>query len=162
MMLSVIVAMSEEGVIGRDGDLPWRLSADLRRFRRLTTPHTIIMGRKTYESIGRPLPDRQSVVISRNTDYQVDGVTVVSSLDAALAATESKEAFVIGGAEIFRLAIPQADRLYLTLVHASVEGDVHLPPLDLSCWDLRDEERHAADEKNQYDYSFLTYDRRAC
>ena len=161
-MLSVIVAMSEEGVIGRDGDLPWRLSADLRRFRRLTTPHTIIMGRKTYESIGRPLPDRQSVVISRNANYQVDGVTVVSSLDAALAATESEEAFVIRGAEIFRLAIPQADRLYLTLVHASVEGDVQLPPLDLSCWDLRDEERHAADEKNQYGFSFLTYDRRAC
>ncbi len=161
MTLSVIVAMSENRLIGRGGDLPWHLSADLKRFRRLTTGHAIIMGRKTYESIGRPLPERRSIVITRQTDYRAERVETAGSLDAALAlAAGDSEAFVIGGAEVFREALPRASRLYLTLVHAEIEGDVYLPQFDQDAWTLASEQRHAADERNDFDYSFLVYERR--
>lgn len=160
-MFSVIVAMSENRLIGRGGDLPWHLSADLRRFRRLTTGHAIIMGRKTYESIGRPLPKRRSIVITRQADYAAEGIETAGSLDGALAlVAEDEEAFVIGGAEVFREALPRAGRLYLTRVHAEFEGDVYLPPFDEADWTLTNEERHAADERNDFDYSFLVYERR--
>ena len=174
MMLSVIVAMSENRLIGRGGDLPWHLSADLKRFRRLTTGHAIIMGRKTYESIGRPLPERRSIVITRQADYRARGVETAGSLDAALALAAAgsvagdnvagdnvsggREAFVIGGAEVFREALPRAGRLYLTLVHAELEGDVYLPRFDTGAWTLASEERHAADERNDFDYSLLVYE----
>lgn len=164
-MFSVIVAMSENRLIGRGGDLPWHLSADLKRFRRLTTGHAIIMGRKTYESIGRPLPQRRSIVITRQADYAAEGIETAGSLDAALtlvaADASQNNAFVIGGAEVFREALPRAGRLYLTLVHAELEGDVFLPPFNDDEWALRSEERHAADERNDFDYSFLVYGRRA-
>ncbi|MCH8921850.1 MAG: dihydrofolate reductase [Planctomycetes bacterium] len=160
-MLSVIVAMSENRLIGRGGDLPWHLSADLRRFRRLTTGHAIIMGRKTYESIGRPLLERRSIVITRQADYMAEGIETAGSFNAALALVAGdEEAFVIGGAEVFREALPRAGRLYLTLVHAELEGDVYLPPFDKDEWTLTSEERNAADERNDFDYSFLVYERR--
>ena len=172
MRLSVIVAASDGGVIGRGGRLPWHLAGDLRRFRRLTTGHAIIMGRRTYESIGRPLPRRRMIVVSRNPDYQARHADVAGSLDEALrlAAGDEEvgdeevgddEVFVIGGVELFREALPLADRLYLTRVHADVAGDVYLPPLDLGQWQLREESRHLADESNDHDHTFLVYDRRS-
>ena len=161
MILSVIVAMSENRLIGRGGDLPWHLTADLRRFRRLTIGHAIIMGRKTYESIGRPLPNRRSIVITRQADYAAEGIETAGSLDEALSLVAlDYEAFVIGGAEVFREALPRASRLYMTLVHAELEGDVYLPPFEDNVWTLASEERKAADERNDFDYSFLVCERR--
>ena len=160
MRLSLIVAMAEDRVIGRAGDLPWRLSADLRRFKRLTMNHHVVMGRKTYESIGRPLPGRRMIVITRRPDYAAPEVEVAAGLDAALSACAGDdEAFIIGGAEIYRQALPLVDRIYLTLVHAAVDGDVQFPAVDWSAWRLAEDARHAADDKNHYDYSFQVYNR---
>lgn len=162
MRLSIVVAVAENGVIGRGGKLPWHLSDDLRRFKKLTMGHTIVMGRRTWESIGRLLPGRRMVVVSRQPDYRAAGCQVVPSLDAALrfaADAGDDEALVIGGAEIYRLALPRAERLYLTRVHADVEGDTRLPEFDLSQWQLLESERHEADEKNEYACSFEVYER---
>lgn len=160
MIVSLVVAMAENRVIGRGGGLPWHLPKDLRHFKEVTVDHTVIMGRKTFEEIKQPLANRRNVVISRDPAFHPRGVTVVPSLEEALAlgATED-EVFVIGGGEIFRLALPRADRLYLTLVHARVEGDTHFPPLDLATWALEEEEDHPADDKHEYSYSFRTYSR---
>ena len=160
MALSIIVAVSENGVIGRDGDLPWHLSADLKRFKRLTMGHTIVMGRKTWDSIGRPLPGRESVIISRQLDFQpnYDEVQVVQNLNDALLKS-ADETFVIGGASIYALALPLADRLYITRVHATVEGDTHFPEIDWNHWQLVEEESHQADERNDHDFSFQVYQR---
>jgi dihydrofolate reductase len=160
MELSIIVAFARGGVIGHNGQLPWRLSADLKRFRRLTTGHTIIMGRKTYDSIGRPLPDRRSIVITRNPDFAAPGVTAVKSLDEAIAlARDEDEAFVIGGAQIYAEALPRAARLYVTLVDADVPGDVFFPPIDYGVWRLVERSDHSADERNQFAHRFLRYER---
>lgn len=157
MTISLIVAVAENGVIGKTGVmLPWRLPADLKRFKEVTMGHPIIMGRKTYETIGRPLPGRQNIIVTRNPDYKADGCEVVSSLPEALeAAKNSEEAFIIGGGQLFEQALPLADKLYLTLVHASPDGDVffHYDPAD---WQEISNEPHEADDKNQYPYSFLT------
>src|ERR1700742_580843 len=127
MRISIIVAVAENGVIGRDGQLPWRLSADLQRFKRLTMGHTMIMGRRTWESIGRPLPGRRTIVVTRQTNYSVaEGVQTAASLDDALAIAETtgeREVFVVGGAELYNEALPQAGRLFFTEVAADVEGD---------------------------------------
>jgi dihydrofolate reductase len=161
MKLSIIVAMANNGVIGRDGDLPWHISEDLRRFKRITMGSPIVMGRKTYDSIGRPLPGRQSIVITRQATWQAEGVTAVTSLAAALAACgETDEAFVIGGAEIYRLALPKADRLYITRVEADVDGDVRLPEIAWDDWQLVDQQPGEPDDKNPYHWKFETYDRR--
>ena len=148
-------------MIGRGGGLPWRLSADLRRFKRLTMGHHIVMGRKTYESIGQPLPGRTSVVISRDATYAPDGVLVARSMDQAkrLAADDS-EAFFIGGGEVYRQVLPEIDRIYLTMVHAVIDGDTFFPNLDLSTWQLVESVHAASDEKNEYDHSFLVYHRK--
>ena len=162
MKLSCIWAMSENRIIGRDGDLPWRLSADLQRFKALTMGHHIIMGRKTFESIGRVLPGRTSVVITRQADYAPSGVVVAHGLDEAIqAAAGEEEVFVIGGARIYFLALPRTERIYLTLVHADVGGDVFFSKPDEEEWTLVKEERHSADGKNAHDYSFRIYDRAA-
>lgn len=159
-MLSLIVGMSENRVIGRDGDMPWRMSNDLRRFKRLTMGHHIVMGRKTYDSIGRPLPGRTSVVLSRSAEYDDPQVRVARSMDDVLAiCADDPEAFVIGGAEIYRLALPIVDRCYVTKIHCKLTGDTFFPEVDWGAWRLCDESRHASDDKNQYEYSFLTYDR---
>jgi len=160
VIVSLVVAMAENHVIGRAGGLPWHLPKDLQFFKRLTLDHTVIMGRKTFEEIKQPLANRRNVVISRDAAFQPRGVTVVPSLEEALAlgATE-EEVFVLGGGEIFRLALPRADRLYLTLVHAKVEGDTCFPPFDLATWALDHEEYHPADEKHAYPFSFRTYTR---
>ena len=160
MKLSIIVAISENNVIGRDGSLPWHLSADLQRFKRLTMGHPIIMGRRTYESIGRPLPGRTSIVVTRQEDYQASGVLVASSLDQAFTITQTDdEAFVIGGAEIYHQALPRANRLVVTRVHAIIDGDVFFPPLDASLWQLQNEESHEADDRNDFPFTFQTFER---
>jgi dihydrofolate reductase len=161
MPLSLIVAMTRSGVIGRGGQLPWRLSADLRRFKALTMGHHLIMGRKTFDSLGRVLPGRTSIVLTRQADYRPPaGVLTASDLDAALAlAAEDREPFVIGGGEIFSLALPRADRLYVTWVHADIQGDTYFPELDVKSWKLVSESHHPADDKNEYDSTFSTYER---
>ena len=131
MRISIIAAVAVNGVIGREGRLPWHLSADLQRFKRLTTGHTIIMGRRTWESIGRALPGRRTIVVTRQPDYQVaDGVQIATSLDEALRTAEASgesESFVVGGAELYREALPEADRLFFTEVAAEVDGDTYFP-----------------------------------
>lgn len=166
MRLSVIVAAAENGVIGRDNALPWHLPEDLRYFKRITMGKPIVMGRKTFESIGRPLPGRTNIVISRRDGYAPDGVRVVASLDLALALAAdiatidgSSELMVIGGAEIYKAAIPRADRLYLTEVHAEIEGDALLPEIEWSSWREVSRERWSADGCNPFDYSFVVFER---
>ena len=160
-MISLIVAMTENDVIGRDGDMPWRMSGDLRRFKKITMGHHILMGRKTYESIGRPLPGRTSVVISRTTSYDDPDIRSARNLDQALQlAAGDTEIFVTGGAQIFALALPLADRIYLTRIRCTLEGDTFFPRVDWSEWNCVEETDHAADEKNQYEHSFQIYDRR--
>ncbi len=160
MIVSLVAAMSENRVIGTHGQLPWRLPEDLKHFKKLTVDRTVIMGRKTFDEIKRPLDNRRNVVITRNHAFQPYGVTVVPSLNEALAlaATEA-EVFVIGGGDIFRLALPRADRLYLTVIHAQIEGDTFFPEFDKAVWALEEEERHEADEKHAYPFSFRRYQR---
>ena len=160
-MISIIVAMAENRVIGVNNTLPWRLPADLRHFRHVTTGHHVIMGRRNYESIGRPLPDRTNIVITRNPAYQAPGCRVKHSLaDALRDIQDDPEVFIIGGAEIYRQAIGGADRIYLTLVHADISGDTFFPEFDVREWRETSRARHEADEKNPYAYSFVTYDRK--
>ena len=158
-MISLIVAASENHVIGRDGDLPWRLSDDLKRFKAVTMGKPIVMGRKTWESIGRPLPGRQNIVITRQPGYLAEGCDVVATVDQAVAvAGEAAEIMVIGGSEIYALFLPAAARLYLTRVHAEVEGDAFFPaPGD--DWRRVSNTPHAADENNEFDVSFRVYER---
>ncbi|MEM7481001.1 MAG: dihydrofolate reductase [Acidobacteriota bacterium] len=162
MTFSILVATAENGVIGRDGDLPWRLPADLERFKALTMGHHLIMGRKTWDSIGRPLPGRTSVVVSRTSPQLPEEVVVVNSVDRALKVARragDEEPFVVGGAEIYRQVMDSASRLYLTRVHAEVEGDTFFPELDESEWRLVERLEHPADVRNEYPFSFLTFER---
>ena len=160
MILSIIVAMSENRVIGRDNRLPWHLPADLKRFKQLTTGHTVIMGRKTHESIGKPLPQRRNIIVTRNATYRAEGAETASSLDSAIAlAKHDEEIFIIGGAEIFREALRGADRLHLTLIHASIEGDVFFPEVDWNEWMLVEDERREPDASNPLPFSFRRYER---
>jgi len=161
--VSLIAAVARNGTIGRAGGLPWRLPDDLRRFRRLTTGHHVIMGRRTHASIGRALPDRTNVVVSRNPAYRADGCVVVPSLEAALDAARAageEEAFVIGGAEVYAAALPRADRVYLTEVEADVDGDVAFPELEASEWLESAREPHRSDERHAHDFTFRVLDRR--
>jgi dihydrofolate reductase len=155
MSISIIAALSNNNVIGRNNALPWHLSADLKRFKALTMGHTLVMGRKTFESIGQPLPGRRTVVVTRG-DFRADGVDVVHNLQDAL----TDGAFICGGAEIYAQSLERADRMYLTRVHVDVEGDAFFPEFDdVTEWKLVDAEHCEADEKNEYPYSFLTYER---
>ncbi len=160
MRLSIIAAVAENGVIGHGGRLPWHLPADLARFKALTTGHAIIMGRRTFESIGRALPGRRSVVLTGDPGYRPAGVTVAHSLAEAMdgCAGES-EAFVIGGASVYGEALPLAERVYITEVGAEVEGDTFFPDTGLAGWRLVEESEHAADATNAYRMRFLVYER---
>lgn len=159
-MLSLIVAISDNQVIGREGQLPWHLSADLQRFKRLTMGHHIVMGRKTYDSIGRQLPGRTSIVLTRQPDWAVEGVVTATDFESALTqAGDDEEVFVIGGNQIYQLALPLVDRLYVTRVHATVQGDTYFPDITTDQWLLKQTDSFAADEKNDHDYSFLVYQR---
>ncbi len=160
MLLSLIVAVAKGNVIGGDNKLLWHLPADLKHFKNVTMDHTIIMGRKTFESIGKPLPGRKNIVVTRQDDYQANGCTVVNNLQEAINSCEKEEeAFIIGGAEIFRQSIPAADKIYLTRIDHAFDGDVFFPNLNFSEWKLVKYVKYHADEKNKYEYSFAEYQR---
>lgn len=164
MIASLIVAMDERGGIGWEGKLPWRLPADLKRFRELTMGHYIIVGRKTFESIGKPLPGRNTIVVTRDKGFHAEGCQVSHSFEESLKLARDggeSEVFVCGGAEIYAQALDLADRIYLTRVHAEVEADTFFPRFDERGWIEQECERHPADEKNQYPFSFKIYVRAA-
>jgi len=156
--ISAIVAMSENRVIGNGNHLPWHLPADLKHFKTLTTGHPILMGRKTYESIGRPLPNRTNIIMTRNTLFQAPGCMVVTSIDEALIHANdvgSNEIFVIGGAEIYKQLLSKITRIYMTVVHAKLDGDAFFPELNFSEWNEVEKLKHEADAENEYAYSFI-------
>jgi dihydrofolate reductase len=158
--LSLVVAVSENDVIGRDNALPWHLPADLKHFKAITMGKPIVMGRKTYESIGRPLPGRLNIVITRNRALEIPGVAVVGSFEEALArAGDVPEVAVIGGAELFRSALPLASRVYFTRVHGTVDGEIKFPVLEPSQWREVERSQHPADDKHAYAMTFTTLDR---
>jgi dihydrofolate reductase len=159
-LITLIVAVSDNGVIGRDNALPWHLPEDLKRFKRLTMGKPIVMGRKTFESIGKPLPGRQNIVATRDANYQRNGITVVHGVDEAVkAAADAPEIMVIGGADLFRLFLPRAGRVHLTRVHANVDGDVKWPPLN-GAWAAVGSESHAADERHAHAMTFEVWEKR--
>lgn len=161
-LISLMVAMAQNGVIGRANALPWRLPEDLRRFKEYTLGKPILMGRKTFDSIGRPLPGRLNLVLTRDLRWHAEGVTVVHSVEEALQRTrDSAELVAIGGAEIYRLLLPLAHRIYLTHVHADVPGDAFFPAFDPAQWDDVDYRTHPADERHAYPVTFVTLERRA-
>jgi dihydrofolate reductase len=158
--LAIIVATDEQGLIGKDNDLPWKLSADLQYFRKVTMGKPIVMGRNTHESIGRALPGRQNIVVTKNNDFAAEGCTIVHSVAEALdVCSNEDEVMVMGGASLYEQCLPHAERLYLTQVHASLEGDTWFPDWRKSDWHEISREDHYADDKNEYDYSFIVFDR---
>ena len=165
MILSIIVAMAEDRVIGVGNKLPWHLSEDLKRFKKITMGKPVIMGRKTYESMGRLLPGRQNIIISHNASYTVEGGVTARSLEEAIMAAEKScghggEFFVIGGAEIFKLALPKAKRFYLTLIHKKFEGDVYFPEFDLEKdFKVIEKSDHTSSDSPPFFYSFITAER---
>ncbi|ELI6422936.1 type 3 dihydrofolate reductase [Aeromonas veronii] len=163
MKISMIAAMAHDRVIGKDNQMPWHLPADLAHFKRVTLGKPVLMGRKTFESIGRPLPGRRNLVISRNPDYQAEGIEVVGSVEAALAllaGSSVEELMVIGGGHLYAEMLPSVDCLYLTRIDLAVEGDTRFPAFDDGQWQRVDCESHSADEKNPHPYSFETWQRR--
>ncbi|CAM4233169.1 dihydrofolate reductase [Bacillus manliponensis] len=161
-MISLLVAMDKNRVIGKDNDLPWRLPADLAYFKTVTMGHHIIMGRKTFESIGRPLPGRTNVVITRNKDYKVEGCQVIHAIDDVKKMSEetNEELFVIGGAEIFKEVLSFADRLYITKIEEEFEGDTFFPEVNENEWEEVFMEQGVTDEKNPYTYYFCRYEKK--
>lgn len=161
MIISLIVAMDRNGLIGHGNALPWRLPADLRHFKAVTLGKPIVMGRRTHESIGRPLPGRTNIVISRDPDYMAPGCTVVASIDAALAAAGgAPEVMLIGGAQLYTELLPRAQRIYLTHIDAAFEGDTWFPALTPADWRELERSEHVPDEHNPYPYSFVLLERR--
>ncbi|MGA0560378.1 dihydrofolate reductase [Larkinella sp. VNQ87] len=163
MLISLIAAVAENGVIGQDNDLVWSLPDDFKYFKQTTSAHPILMGRKTFESLGKPLKNRLNVVITRNAEYRPDEVVVVDSLENALAEarkTGTDEAFVIGGAEVYKQALPLADRLYLTEVKASFEGDTRFPDFDRTDWQEVSRQHHPADDRHAISFDFVVWERK--
>lgn len=161
-MLSIIVAVAENNVIGKDNKLIWHLPEDLKRFKKLTTGHTIIMGRKTFESLGRVLPNRKHVILCNDMELNIEDENVemledISMLKQYIDSTE--ENFIIGGATIYKLLLPYANKIYLTLIHEKFEGDVFFPEIDEREWKIVETEKGLKDEKNPYDYEYITYTR---
>ena len=159
-MITVIAAIGANNALGKDNDLIWHLPADLKRFKKVTTGHYIVMGRNTFESIGKPLPNRTSVVITRNNDYFVDGCLIANSVENALElAKDEDEVFIIGGAQIYKYVLENnlADKIDITIVHQEFEADVFFPEIDTNTWEEVSREDFKADEKNKYDYSFVSY-----
>ncbi len=161
MIVSLVAAASENNVIGKNNTLPWRMPADMKFFKNLTINHTVVMGRKTYESMGKPLPGRKNIIITRNKDFKADGCIVLGSFPEVLeyCKTES-EIFVIGGAEIYHQLISKADKIYLTRIHSKFEGDAYFPDIQANEWEETLRSSFTADEKNPYSYSFLEFLRR--
>ena len=159
-MISIIVAMDENRLIGSNNDLPWHLPADLQHVKRLTTGHAIIMGRKNYESIGRPLPNRKNIVVTTNPQFEAPGCVVVNSIQAALDAANGDDVFIFGGAGIYRQMLDLAERMYLTKIHDSFEGDTWFPDFDPGSWTQIERQDFTADKKNPHDYSFITLEKK--
>lgn len=160
-MLSIIAAVSANNALGKDNKLLWHLPADLKRLKELTMGHHLIMGRKTFESLGRPLPGRPHIVISRNSDFKHEGVTVTDSLEKAFElAKEDKQPFIFGGADIYKQALPFVERIYLTRVNETFEGDAYFPELDMNKWELVSKIDFEPDEKNKFHYSYEEYRKR--
>ncbi len=160
-MLNLIVAVAKNNVIGLGGKMPWHLPGELAYFKQVTMGHPIIMGRKTFDSIGRPLPGRRNIVVTANQAWRHDGVEVADSVEAALGLIAGQSGFVIGGATLYTAALPLADRVYLTAIDADVEGDTHFPELSSETWQEVSRQHRAKDEKNAYDVDFIVLDRRA-
>ena len=163
MKLSIIAAAAENNVIGKGNDLPWDLPDDLQHFKEITEGSPVIMGLKTFESLGRPLPNRQNIVLSFEPDVPIEGCDVVGSLEDAIKLAEgggAKESFIIGGGSVYAQAMPKADRIYLTRVHADVDGDIFFPEVDEEKWEEVSRERHEKDDQHQYAFSFLRFERR--
>lgn len=161
MIISAVVAIAENNAIGKDNQLLWRLPADLKHFKEITSGHTVIMGRKTYDSVGKPLPNRRNIIITRNTGLEIAGTEVVASMEEALQLCSSeKEVYIIGGAQIYSSSLHITDKIYLTRVHQSFEADSFFPEIDPSLWIESDIEHHQPDEKNPIGYTFSTLTRR--
>jgi dihydrofolate reductase len=161
-MISLIWAMDENRVIGKNNQLPWHLPADLKFFKKSTMGHPIVMGRKTYQSIGRPLPGRENIIITRNQEFSCEGCTVLHSVNELIQYAQQleQEIFIIGGAEIFKEVFPVADRLYITKIYAEFEGDTYFPKIDMEQWKPVFREPGVTDEKNPYRYEFFIYERK--
>jgi len=159
MIVSAIVAIGQNNAIGKNNQLLWHLPNDLKHFKDITSGHTIIMGRKTFDSVGKPLPKRRNIIITRQ-DISIEGAEVVHTIDQALALCKGEEeVFIGGGAEIYKMAMPKTDRIYLTVVHQSFDADAYFPEIDQNEWKETERENHAADEKNDIPYSFITLER---
>ena len=162
MLISAIVATAENNVIGKDNQIPWHLSADLKYFKKTTTGHHILMGRKSYESIGKPLPNRVNLILTSDKNYKAEGCVIISSIEEGIAiakAANESELFIIGGGTIYEQTQPLWDKLYLTEVHINPEGDVFFPEVDLDNWTPTFIEPHEADEKNKMDYTFKVFEK---
>ena len=161
MILTIIAAIANNNALGKDNQLIWHLSADLKRFKKLTTGHHIIMGRKTFESIGKPLPNRTTIIITRNKNYKQEGCLVANSLEKAIKMVKNDNTpFIIGGAQIYKEAIKIVDKLDITFVHHDFEADVFFPKIDLKIWKEISRESFKEDEKNKFDYSFVSFERK--
>lgn len=158
MKISLIVAFDENRLIGNNNALPWHLPADLKHFKNITMGHTMIMGRKTFDSIGKPLPGRVSMIITRQKDYKVEGCIVVNTMEEALKkCNDQEEVFIIGGAQIFECTLPIATDLYITKIHHAFTGDTHFPEISEKEWEQISEVTNERDEKNEWPYSFIHY-----
>ncbi|MHB8062035.1 MAG: dihydrofolate reductase [Ruminiclostridium sp.] len=158
-MISLIFAMGRNNALGYKNKMPWHLPADFAYFKRITMGQPVIMGRKTFESIGKPLPGRKNIVVTRSTGFSHEGCIVVDSVDRAMEHSKDKEAFIIGGAEIYSAFLPMADKLYITKIDNDFEADTYFPKIDYSQWKLVSSEPGVKDEKNPFDYKFLVYER---
>jgi dihydrofolate reductase len=158
--ISFIFAMDQNRAIGKDNRLPWHLPADLNFFKTVTTGHAILMGRKTYDSIGRPLPRRRNVILTKNAKFTAEGCEVIHSIDEVLEQFRDEELFVIGGTEMFRLFLPHVSRMYVTQIEHEFEADVFFPEMDMTEWQLASSEQGVQDEKNPYVYYFQIYEKR--
>jgi dihydrofolate reductase len=162
-VLKILVAFDENRVIGKNNTLIWHLPADLKRFKTLTTGHVIIMGRKTFESIGKPLPNRTTIVISRQADLKIDGAIITHSVEEAILKAKSitrEDIFIVGGAEIYALSLALADQILVTQLHDIFDGDAYFPEIPSESWEVTENERGITDEKNAYQYSYITYSRK--
>lgn len=161
MIVSIVVAIAENNAIGKDNQLLWHLPADLKHFKDITSGHTVIMGRKTYDSIGKPLPNRRNIVVTRNRELELPGTEITNSLEEALALCEgTEEIFIIGGAELYNRALAATNRIYLTKVHQTYEADTFFPEIDPAEWKELSIENHLPDEKNKVAYTFSTLERK--
>ena len=163
MIVALVAARSENNVIGNGAEIPWHLPADLKFFKQLTTGHTIVMGRKTFDTLAKPLPNRRTIVLTRSRAYRQAGIDVAHSFETAFDLADpgdGEEVFIVGGEEIYRMALPYAQRMYLTRVHTIVPGDAFFPEFSDDEWELTENARHAADERHEFDYTFEVWEKR--